>query len=80
MTIVEATSGNTGIGVTFVGVHKGYRVRIVMPEDMSEERKKIIRAFGGELVFTSAAKSIAGSLEKVREIVATEKDIFVPGQ
>ena len=44
MTIAEATSGNTGIGVTLVGIHKGYRVVILMPEDMSEERKKIIRA------------------------------------
>jgi cysteine synthase A len=80
MTIVEATSGNTGIGVTFVGVHKGYRVVIVMPEDMSEERKKIIRAFGGELIFTSAHRSISGSLDKVCEIRNSNPNIFVPAQ
>ena len=80
MTILEATSGNTGIGVTFVGVHKGYRVVIVMPEDMSEERKKIIRAFGGELIFTPAQRSISGSLDKVREIRTSDPNVFVPAQ
>jgi cysteine synthase A len=71
MTIIEATSGNMGIGVAFVGVHKGYRVLLVMPEDMSEERRKIIRAFGGELVFTPAAKSLTGAVEKVEEIMSS---------
>jgi len=80
MTIMEATSGNTGIGVTLVGVHKGYRVVNIMPEDMSEERKKIIRAFGGELVSTPAKKSIAGSLEKLREMAGGDPNVFVPDQ
>ncbi|MBN2535875.1 MAG: cysteine synthase A [Spirochaetales bacterium] len=80
MTIMEATSGNTGIGVTFVGVHKGYRVVIVMPEDMSEERKKIIRAFGGDLVLTPAKESIAGSIKKVKEMIAKDKNIFIVDQ
>jgi cysteine synthase A len=80
MTIMEATSGNTGIGVTFVGVHKGYRVVIVMPEDMSEERKKIIRAFGGELVLTPGKESIAGSIKKVKELIAKDDNIFVVDQ
>ena len=66
MVIAEATSGNTGIGVTFVGVHKGYRVIIVMPENMSEERRKIIRAFGGELICTPAEESLNGCLKKTR--------------
>ena len=80
MTIVEASSGNTGIGLAFVGVHKGYRVIIVMPEDMSDERRKIIKAFGGELVFTPAEKSLSGALEKVRGIQSGDKNVFVPGQ
>ncbi|MBN1699831.1 MAG: cysteine synthase A [Spirochaetales bacterium] len=80
MTIIEATSGNTGIGVTFVGVHKGYRVIIVMPEDMSVERKKIIKAFGGELVLTPADKSIPGSIAKLKEMVTDNPGMFVPDQ
>jgi cysteine synthase A len=81
MTIVEATSGNTGIGLVFVGVHKGYRVICVMPEDMSEERRKIIRAFGGEIIFTPAKKSLPGCLAKVKELKDAEPEkVFVPGQ
>ncbi len=78
--IAEATSGNTGIGVALVGVQKGYRVIIVMPENMSEERKKIIKALGAELVLTSAEKSLKGSLEKLDELKETIRDVFIPGQ
>ena len=60
MTILEATSGNTGIGLTLVGVQKGYQVRCVMPDNASEERKKIIEAFGGEAVFVPAEEGLAG--------------------
>ncbi|MDO4168222.1 MAG: cysteine synthase A [Eubacteriales bacterium] len=70
MTIVEPTSGNTGIGLSLVGVRKGYRVIIVMPENMSEERKKIIRRLGAELVLTPAERSIDGSVQKAGEILA----------
>jgi len=78
--IAEATSGNTGIGVTIVGVQKGYRVVIIMPENMSEERKKIITALGGELVLTSAEESLKGSLNKLDELRSEIPNLFVPGQ
>ena len=80
MTIIEPTSGNTGIGLALCGVRKGYRVIIVMPENMSEERKKIIRALGAELVLTDPALSIAGSVDKALEIAAASEDYFVPQQ
>jgi len=79
-TIVEPTSGNTGIGVALVGRMKGYKVRIVMPENMSEERKSLIKALGAELVLTSAADSINGSVERVRQMQKEDPDIFVPQQ
>ena len=80
MTIIEPTSGNTGIGLALCGVRKGYRVIIVMPENMSEERKKIIRALGAELVLTDPKLSIAGSVDKALEIAASSPDYFVPQQ
>ena len=80
MTIIEPTSGNTGIGLALCGVRKGYRVIIVMPENMSEERKKIISALGAELVLTDAQKSIAGSVEKAMEIANSSPNYFVPQQ
>jgi cysteine synthase A len=72
MTIIEATSGNTGIGLTLVGVQKGYQVVCVMPENMSEERKKIIRAFGGEIISSPAAESLTGSLKKLKELAGAD--------
>ena len=81
MTIIEATSGNTGIGLTLVGVQKGYQVICVMPENMSEERKKIIHAFGGEIIFNSAQGSLPGSIKKMREITdAKPEKYFVADQ
>lgn len=76
MTIIEATSGNTGIGLTLVGVQKGYRVICVMPDNMSEERRKIIQAFGGEIIFSPAEKSLPGSIKKLREITEVEPEKF----
>jgi cysteine synthase A len=70
--IIEATSGNTGIGLCIVGVQKGYQVICVMPENVSEERKKIIQAFGGEIIFTPAKDSLSGCLQKVKEITRTK--------
>jgi len=78
--ICEPTSGNTGIGVTLVGVHKGYRVMIVMPENMSEERKKLITALGGELVLTPAEDSIQGAVDKAGEIAESNPCVFMPQQ
>jgi len=78
--IVEPTSGNTGIGVALVGRLKGYQVRIVMPENMSEERKKLIRALGAELVLTPAKESIGGAVERVRQMQKEDPRVFVPQQ
>ena len=78
--IMEPTSGNTGIGVALVGRLKGYRVRIVMPEGMSEERKKLIRALGAELVLTPDEEGIAGAVRRVQELAAADPRIFVPQQ
>ena len=78
--IVEPSSGNTGIGLTLVGVQKGYRVIIVMPENMSEERKKIIRAFGGELILTPAEAGIEGAVEETMKLAAEDMNVYVPQQ
>jgi cysteine synthase A len=76
MTIIEATSGNTGIGLSLIGVQKGYRVVCVMPENMSVERKKIIQAFGGEIISTPAEGSLSGSLEKLQEVTKAEPEKY----
>jgi len=78
--LVEPTSGNTGIGLALVGRLKGYRTIIVMPEGMSEERKKLITALGGELVLTPDGESIPGAVAKAREIVASTPGAFMPDQ
>jgi len=78
--LMEPTSGNTGIGVALVGRAKGYQVRIVMPEGMSEERKKLIRALGAELILTPDKEGIAGAVERVRQMAAQDPRIFVPQQ
>jgi cysteine synthase len=78
--LVEPTSGNTGIGIALVGRMKGYRVRIVMPEGMSEERKRLITALGAELVLTPDKDSIGGAVEIVRRMAAEDPNVFVPQQ
>jgi cysteine synthase A len=75
--ITEPTSGNTGIGIALVGRLKGYRVRIVMPENMSEERKKLIRSLGADLILTPAEENIEGAVERVRQMAATEANVVV---
>jgi len=78
--LMEPTSGNTGIGVALVGRLKGYRVQIVMPAGMSEERKKLIRALGAELILTPDGEAIGGAVRRVREMAAADPRIFVPQQ
>jgi cysteine synthase A len=76
MVIIEATSGNTGIGLSLVGVQKGFRVMCVMPENVSEERKRIIQAFGGETIFVSASENLAGCIRRVQQIIQQNPDNF----
>ena len=81
MTIIEPTSGNTGIGLALCGVQKGYKVIIVMPENMSEERKKIIKALGAQLELTPAKLSIGGSVARAEELASSDPDkYFIPQQ
>jgi cysteine synthase A len=76
MAIIEATSGNTGIGLALVGVQKGCRVICVMPENVSEERIKIIRTFGGEIVLTPAVENLSGCLKKMQEITQANPEAY----
>jgi len=78
-TIVEASSGNTGISLAMVAAVKGYRMIVVMPENMSEERQEIMRAFGAELVLTSKSGSLKEAIEKAEEI-AREPKTFIARQ
>ncbi|MEN6557729.1 MAG: cysteine synthase family protein, partial [Thermoguttaceae bacterium] len=78
--IVEPTSGNTGIGVALIGRLKGYKVKIVMPQGMSEERKKLILALGAELVLTPDEESIGGSVERACALAAEDPRVFIPQQ
>lgn len=80
MTIMEPTSGNTGIGIALVGRRLGYPVTIVMPENMSEERKKIISALGAQLVLTPCEQSIDGAVREVERRRAENAGIYVPQQ
>ncbi len=78
--ITEPSSGNTGIGLALVGHLMGYRVRIVMPEGMSEERKKLIKALGGELVLIPDEEGLAGAVRRVEQMAAEDPRVYVPQQ
>lgn len=78
--IVEPTSGNTGIALAFVCAVKGYKLTLTMPESMSQERRKLLKGLGAELVLTPAEKGMAGAIEAADAMAANDKNIFIPQQ
>ena len=79
-TIIEPTSGNTGVGLSMIAAARGYRAVIVMPETMSEERRRLMRAYGAELVLTPGAEGMAGAIRRAEELAETTPKSIIAGQ
>jgi len=79
-TIIEPTSGNTGIGLAAIGVPRGYRVILTMPDTMSAERRRLLAAYGADIILTPGAKGMQGAIDKARELAAEIPNSFIPSQ